>query len=176
MSDITEILLDEPTIQAKVREMADRITADYQGRNPVLVGILKGAIVFTADLMRRIAIPVTLDFVSASSYGLSTVSTREVRIKKDVDTDVRGRDVLLVDCIIDTGETMKRLLELFREKGPASIRTAVLLDKKSRRTVEVPLDYVGFEIPDKFVVGYGVDCGEKYRNLPYIAVVKTEKC
>ncbi len=174
MLEIQEILFDENAIARRVDELAAEIARDYEGRNPVTVGVLKGAAVFLADLIRRIPYPVTVDYVHASSYGMAMTPSREIRIKKDVDTDVEGRHVLLVDTIIDTGETLHRLLDLFRRKDPASIRTVVLLDKKPRRTVEVPLDYRGFEIADKFVVGYGVDCMEQYRNLPYIAAVRTD--
>ncbi len=173
MYDIQEILFDAQAIEKRVRELAAEISRDYQGKDLVLVGILKGAVVFIADLMRRMTIPVAVDFVCASSYGMSTSPSREIKIKKDVDADVRGRHVLLVDTIIDTGETLHLLFGLFKQKRPASIKTVVLLDKKPRRTVDVPLTYRGFEIPDKFVVGYGVDCGEQYRNLPYIAVVRS---
>lgn len=171
MVKIQEILIERETLEKKVEELAGRIARDYAGRDLVLISILKGAIIFTADLMRRIPFPVTLDFVHASSYGMGTESTREIRIKKDIETDIRGRHVLLVDCIIDTGETMNCLLKRYAERDPASLGAVVLLDKRSRRTVEVPLDYVGYVIPDKFVVGYGVDCAEQYRNLPYIATV-----
>jgi len=172
MIEIQEILFDEQTIQKKVGELAAQISRDYAGEDLVLVCILKGAVVFTADLMRRISFPVTIDFIHASSYGMSTTAAREIRIKKDIEIDVRGRHVLLVDTIIDTGETLACLFKRFAEKDPASLEAVVLLDKKPRRTVEVRLKYLGFEIPDKFVVGYGVDCAEQYRNLPYVAVIK----
>jgi len=173
MIEIQDILLDEQTIQTKVAELAARISIDYAGKDVVLVCILKGAVVFTADLMRRLPFPVTIDFVWASSYGMSTTASREIRIKKDIEVDVRGRHVLLVDTIIDTGQTLDCLLHKIPEKEPASLEAVVLLDKKSRRLVEVPLKYRGFEIPDRFVVGYGVDCAERYRNLPYVAVIRT---
>jgi hypoxanthine phosphoribosyltransferase len=171
MIEIQEILFDEKTIQKKVSELAAQISIDYAGVDVVLVCILKGAVVFTADLMRRISFPVTIDFIHASSYGMLTTA-REIRIKKDVEMDVRGRHVLLVDTIIDTGVTLACLFKRFAERDPASLEAVVLLDKKPRRTVEVRLKYQGFEIPDKFVVGYGVDCAEQYRNLPYVAVIK----
>jgi hypoxanthine phosphoribosyltransferase len=170
--DIQEILVTEQAIAAKVEELASQISRDYAGKDLVLISILKGAIVFTADLMRRIRFPVTLDFVHASSYGLGTESTREIRIKKDIETEISGRHVLLVDCIIDTGETLDFLARRYAVKNPASLRTVVLLDKRTRRTVDIPVDYAGFVIPDRFVVGYGVDCGEQYRNLRYVAAVK----
>lgn len=174
MAEIQEILLTEQAIRGKVEELGARITKDYAGKNPVLIGIMKGALVLTADLMRCIPFPVTIDFVHASSYGLGTESSREIRIKKDIETDIAGRHVLLADCIIDTGETLNFLVQRYASRNPASIRTLVLLDKRSRRTINVPLDYVGHVIPNKFVVGYGVDCGEQYRNLPYVAVVRPD--
>ncbi len=171
--EIQEILFDEHAIEMKVRELAAQISKDYTGKDLILISILKGAIVFTADLMRRISFPVTVDYVHASSYGKGTESTREIRIKKDIETDITGKDVLLVDCIIDTGETLNCLLNKYAARHPASIRAAVLLDKRPRRTADVPLAYVGFVVPDKFLVGYGADCGERFRNLPYVAAVQT---
>ena len=173
MIEIQEILFDERAIQTKVGELAAQIARDYAGKDLVLICILKGGVVFMADLMRRIPFPVTIDFICASSYGMSTTAAREIRIKKDIEIDVRGRHVLLVDTIVDTGETLACLFKRFSEKGPASLEAAVLLDKKPRRTAEVRLKYRGFEIPDRFVVGYGVDCAEQYRNLPYVAAIKT---
>ena len=172
MIEIRRMLFDEQTIAKKVKELADRISADYVGKDLVLICILKGAVVFMADLMRRISMPVMVDFVRAASYGVSTEPSRNIVITKDIETDIKGKHVLLVDTIIDTGETLYCLLEKMKGKGPASLDAVVLLDKKPRRTVEVALAYKGFEIPDVFVVGYGVDCAEQYRNLPYIAVVK----
>jgi hypoxanthine phosphoribosyltransferase len=172
--DIKEILFDERTIQAKVEELAARIAGDYAGKDLVLVCILKGGVVFLSDLMRRIPYPVTIDFLRVSSYGMSTKAAREIRILKDIEVDVRGRHVLLVDTISDTGETIARLIEWFPEKGPASLEVAVLLDKKARRTADVRIKYRGFEIPDRFVVGYGVDCAEQYRNLPYVAAITSD--
>jgi len=174
MIEIQEILFDERAIQTKVGDLAAQIASDYAGKDLVLICILKGGIVFMADLIRRIPFPVMIDFISASSYGMSTTAAREIRIKKDIEIDVRGRHVLLVDTIIDTGETLACLFKRFLEKGPASLEAAVLLDKKQRRTAEVRLKYRGFEIPDRFVVGYGVDCAEQYRNLPYVAAIKTD--
>jgi hypoxanthine phosphoribosyltransferase len=174
MIEIQEILFDERTVQTKVGDLAAQIASDYAGKDLVLICILKGGVVFMADLIRRIPFPVTIDFISASSYGMSTTAAREIRIKKDIEVDVRGKHVLLVDTIIDTGETLACLFKRLSEKGPASLEAAVLLDKKPRRTAEVRLKYRGFEIPDRFVVGYGIDCAEQYRNLPYVAVIKTD--
>ncbi|OGW18031.1 MAG: hypoxanthine phosphoribosyltransferase [Nitrospirae bacterium GWC2_57_13] len=173
MNDIQEVLLDEQSIASKVRELGERISHDYAGRDLMLVCILKGAITFTADLMRKIEIPATLDFIQPSSYGNAAVSSRKITLKKDIEADVAGRHVLLVDCIIDTGETMDFLMKRLRDRGPASMEGAVLLDKRSRRVVDVPVKYIGFEIPDRFVVGYGLDYAQKYRTLPYVAVVRT---
>ena len=153
-------------------ELAGEISRDYAGKDPVLIGVLKGAVIFLADLMRRMTIPVAVDFVHASSYGNSTTSSRQVTIRKDADIDVAGRDVLLVDTVIDTGLTLSRLFEHFQERGPASLKVVVLLDKKPCRIADVPIAYRGFEIQDVFVVGYGVDCAQRCRNLPYVAVIK----
>ena len=174
MIEIQEILFNERAVQTKVGELAAQIATDYAGKDLLLICILKGAVVFMADLMRLIPNPVTIDFICASSYGMSTTAAREIQIKKDIEIDVRGRHVLLVDTIIDTGETLACLFKRFAEKGSASLEAVVLLDKKPRRTAEVRLMYRGFEIPDRVVVGYGVDCAEQYRNLPYVAAIKTE--
>jgi hypoxanthine phosphoribosyltransferase len=175
MIEIRDIVFDEQTIAKKIRELGARISGDYAGKDVVLIGILKGAVVFMADLMRCLSLPVAIDFVRAASYGRSTEPARKIMITKDIETDIQGRHVLLVDTIIDTGETLHCLLDRMKAKGPASLEAVVLLDKKPRRTVEVPIRYKGFEIPDVFVVGYGVDCAEQCRNLAYIASVKTGK-
>lgn len=171
MDDSLTILFDEQTIERKVAELASQISHDYAGKELVLVCILKGAAIFSADLSRHLTIPVTLDFVHVSSYGSAMVSSRTITVKKDIDMDIHGKHVLLIDGIIDTGDTMKYLFERYKARGPAGIKVAVLLDKRSRRTVDVHLDYRGFEIPDVFMVGYGMDRGEQYRNLPYIATL-----
>jgi hypoxanthine phosphoribosyltransferase len=176
MIEIQEILIDEQTVIEKVRELAARISEDYAGKELVLISVLKGAAVFSADLMRHISVPVMVDYVQAASYGASITSSRNIIIKKDIETDISGKHVLLVDTIVDTGETMACLVKKIRERGPASLKTVALLDKRSRRLVDVKIDYLGFEIPDRFVVGYGMDCEEKYRNLPSIAVVARSKC
>ncbi len=172
MIEIGDILFDEQTIARKVRELAARISGDYAGKDVVLIGILKGAVVFMADLMRCLSLPAAIDFVRAASYGKSTEPARKIMITKDIETDIQGRHVLLVDTIIDTGETLHCILDRMKAKGPASLEAVVLLDKKPRRTAEVPIRYKGFEIPDVFVVGYGVDCAEQCRNLAYIASVR----
>lgn len=173
LSDIEEILFDEQTITEKVRELAAWISKDYAGKELVLVCILKGAAVFTADLMRHLSLKVTVEYLQAASYGPSATSSRAITIKKDIEGDIRGKHVLLVDTIVDTGATLASLFNKLGERGPASLNAVTLLDKKSRRTVPVPLAYCGFEIPDKFVVGYGMDLGERHRNLPYIATLKS---
>ena len=172
MDDNLEILFDEAAVSDAVHELAARISRDYAGKEPVLISVLKGAAIFTADLMRCITVPVTVEFVQVASYGCSTTSSRNITLVKDLTTDIRGKHVLLVDTIIDTGETMAWLLNKLGSNGPASINIVALLNKQCRRTVEVPIAYMGIEIPDKFVVGYGMDCGEHYRNLPYIAMIK----
>jgi hypoxanthine phosphoribosyltransferase len=172
MDDIQEILFDEQTISDKVREIGARISEDYAGKKLVLICILKGAVVFSADLMRRLAFPVTVEFIQTASYGASTCSSGEIAVENIDELDLSGKHVLLVDTIIDTGKTMNCLFKKFGARNPATLKAAVLLDKKARRTEEITISYVGFEIPDKFVVGYGMDHGEKYRNLPYIAALK----
>jgi hypoxanthine phosphoribosyltransferase len=173
MTELREILFDEQAIAAKVRELAEQISRDYAGKELVLIGILKGAVLFAADLMRCISLPVAVEFIQAASYGSGTISSRTVAVKKDLNADLEGKHVLLVDTIVDTGETLACLMKKISGTGPASLKAVVLLDKKCRRTVEVPVAYRGFEVPDTFVVGYGMDHAENYRNLPYIATVKT---
>ena len=172
--DDLEILFDEQAIERTVLELAAQISRDYAGKDLLLVCILKGAAIFFTDLARRLTIPVKLEFAQVSSYGSGSVSSRVVTVTKDIGSDISGKHVLLVDGIIDTGTTMDFLLKRYRERGLASLKVAVLLDKHAHRTVDVPIDYRGFEIPDRFVVGYGMDSGEKYRNLPYIAAVRQE--
>jgi hypoxanthine phosphoribosyltransferase len=172
--DIAEILVSEGAIAAKVRELGARITEDYRGRNVVLVSILKGALPFLADLMRQIELPLALDFLEVSSYGVSTESSGVVRILKDLANPIEARDVLVVEDILDTGNTLAFVVDHLRSQHPASVRICTLLDKPARRLVPIEIDYRGFEIPDKFVVGYGLDYAERYRNLPFIGVLKPE--
>jgi hypoxanthine phosphoribosyltransferase len=171
MTECGKVLFDGETIANKVSELAGRISRDYTDKELVLVCVLKGAVMFATDLARGISVPVTLEFIQAASYGGSTTSSGNVVIKKDLDTDIRGRHVLLVDTIIDTGGTMNSLLRMLSARGPSSLGVAVLLDKRCKRVVDVPIAYRGFEIQDLFVVGYGMDYGERYRNLPCIAVL-----
>jgi hypoxanthine phosphoribosyltransferase len=174
-SDIGEILLTEDDIQAKVAELGARISDDYAGKRLTLVSVLKGSLPFMADLMRAISIPVRIDLMEVSSYGgTTTESSGLVRILKDLSASIAGEDVLIVEDIIDTGLTLNYLVRYLRGKNPASLRICTLLDKPARRLVEIPVDYIGFEIPDQFVVGYGLDYGEVYRNLRYVGVLKPE--
>jgi len=172
--DLAKILLDEQTIQGKVRELAARLSEDYKGKSPVLICILKGAFMFTADLMRHMTIPARVDFMAISSYGNRTRSSGVVQILKDLDSSIEGEHVVVVEDIIDSGLTLTYLRENLLSRRPASLRTCVLLDKSSRREVPYTPDYVGFQVPDEFVVGYGLDYAGLYRHLPYIGVLKPE--
>lgn len=171
-NDIQEIYFTEEQIRARVAALGAQITADYRGKNPLLIGILKGSYIFLADLSRNIDMPCGIDFMLVSSYGNSAESSGEITIKKDVGQSVEGRDVLLVEDIQDSGITLHRLRALLEERGAHSIRICALLSKPARRKVETPIEYLGFEIEDKFVVGYGLDYAESYRNLPYIGILK----
>ena len=171
---IKEILLSEEQIQKRVKELGQEISLDYQDKNLMVVGILKGAVIFMADLVKSIKLPITMDFMAVSSYGSSTISTGEVRIIKDLDFSVEGKDILIIEDIIDTGLTLNYLTDNLRKRGASSVKICTLLDKVDRRTVGVPVDYLGFEIPDEFVVGYGLDYAEQYRNLPYVGALKEE--
>jgi hypoxanthine phosphoribosyltransferase len=173
-SNNMDILFDEQAIDAKVRELASRISRDYAGKELVLVSILKGALIFTADLMRGVSIPVAVEFIQAASYGASTVSRGTVETRVETRTDLRGKHVLIVDTIIDSGKTMEVLLAKINAMHPASLGTVALLDKKSCRKTDVSITYSGFEIPDLFVVGYGMDYADRYRALPYIAVLQPD--
>ena len=174
-SDVAEVLLSEDQIQAKVRELGARISVDYAGRQLTLVSVLKGSLPFMADLMRSISVPVRIDLMEVSSYGgSSTESSGLVRILKDLSASIAGEEVLLVEDIIDTGLTLNYLVRYLRGKSPASLRICTLLDKPARRLVEIPVDYTGFTIDDRFVVGYGLDFGEFYRNLRYVGVLRPE--
>ena len=167
-----KVLLASETIQARIREMAGEIDAAYPKDEPIhLVCVLKGGFMFMADLVRAMAARVSLDFIAVSSYGSGTKSSGEVRFQKDLDASIEDRHVLLVEDIVDTGRTLKYLQQILARRAPRTVRTACLLSKPSRREVEVPVEYIGFTIEDKFVVGYGLDYDEKYRNLPYIAVL-----
>lgn len=172
--DIAEVLIDEATLQAKVAELGARISADYADRQVTLVSVLKGALPFMADLMRAITAPVRIDLMEVSSYGSGTETSGKVRILKDLSSSIEGEHVLIVEDIIDTGLTLNYLTQYLGGKDPASLNICTLLDKPARRLVEIDLAYCGFEIPDRFVIGYGLDYDEIYRNLPYIGVLKPE--
>ena len=167
-----EVLFSHETIQERIKELGAEITRDYAGRNPLLIGVLKGACFFLSDLLRSIDTRLSIEFMAISSYGSSTRTSGEVRIMKDLDVPIEGRDILVVEDIVDTGLTLTYLLENLKSRGAASVKLAALLDKHDRREKEVPIDYLGFQIPDAFVVGYGLDYAERYRNLPFIAVLK----
>lgn len=170
--DIEKILLDEQTIRAKVQQLATQISSDYEGKRPVFICILKGAVIFMADLMRHLSIPATMDFMAISSYGGGTRTSGVVRILQDLSNSIEGRHVVIVEDIVDSGLTLSYLVENLRSRHPASLGTCVLLDKPARREVAFRPDYVGFDVPDEFVVGYGLDYAEDYRHLPYIGVLK----
>ena len=172
--DIGEVLFSEEKIASIVRNMGRQISEDYVGKNLFMVSVLKGSLVFMADLMRAVTIPCSIDFLSVSSYGNGTASSGEVRILKDLDCSLEGKDLLIVEDILESGMTLSFLLKTLSARNPASIRLCTFLDKPERRRVDIRPDYVGAEVPDKFIVGYGLDYAEKYRNLPYIGVLKPE--
>ena len=170
--DVQEILLDADTISSRVAELGAELTSHYADRDPVLVSVLKGSLIFLADLMRAMEMPVSIDLMEVSSYGSGTETSGQVRILKDLSGPIEGRHVIVVEDIIDTGLTLNYLLKYLADKGPASISIVCLLDKPARRLAEIPIEYRGFTIPDRFVIGYGLDFDERYRNLPYIGVLK----
>ncbi len=174
--DIKDVMFTKEEIDAKVRELAKEINEHYQNRSKdlVVIGILKGANVFLADLIRQLDLPVYIDFMAVSSYGTSTKSSGVVKIMKDLDLEIENRDVLIVEDIIDTGLTLKYLTQNLNTRNANSIKICTLLNKEYRRMAEIPVDFIGFEIPDEFIVGYGIDFAEQYRNLPYIATLKEE--
>lgn len=172
LGDIEEILVSRDTIREKVKELGRKISQDYDGKELVLVGVLKGGFVFLADLMREITIPVDMDLISVSSYGNSTRSSGVVRIIKDTDVNITGKHVLIVEDLVDTGLTLKHLKELFNTRGPLSVKVCTAFDKPSRRKVDIDIDYEGIVIPDKYIVGYGLDYSGRYRNLPDVCVLK----
>ena len=172
--DIKSVLYSKEDLQACVQSIAAQITEDYRGKEILLVGVLKGANIFMCDLMREINLPMEIDFIAASSYGSSTKSSGVVKILKDLDYSIEDRDVIIVEDIIDTGLTLNYLVENFKSRGARSLEICTLLDKPERRIAPIKVKYVGFKIPDEFIVGYGIDFAEKYRNLPYIATLKEE--
>ena len=170
-SDIQSVLISEEALAAKVAEMGQAISRDFAGKKLIVIGVLKGSVVFMADLLRHITIPVEMDFMAVSSYGAGVKTTGVVKILKDLDRLIEGYDVLVVEDILDSGMTLSYLTEMLRDRNPASIHIATLLDKPERRKVEIKPDYVGFTIPDEFVVGYGLDYAELYRSLPYVGIL-----
>ena len=174
MSETVRGLISEADVNAKIAELGRSISEDYAGESVFLLCILKGGVFFTTELAKRISVPVSLDFMSVSSYGAQTESSGVVRIVKDLDTSIEGKNVLVVEDIIDTGRTLAYLLDNLKQRNPRSLKLCALLDKPERRVTEVAVDYSGFQIPDEFVVGYGMDYDQKYRNLPYIGVVEFE--
>lgn len=172
--NIANVLISKEEIQKRVTELGQQISEDYKGKDLVMVGILRGAIIFYGDLAKEIRVPVSMDFMAVSSYGSGTTSSGVVRIIHDLEENVEGRDVLIVEDIIDSGLTLHYLVENLKSRKPRSIKICCLLDKPSRRVSPIKPDYVGFEVPDEFVVGYGLDYNERYRNLPYIGVLKPE--
>ena len=168
---VAEILIDEDVLQRRIAELGDEISADYHGRDLLLLGVLKGAVFFMSDLMRRLTIPCEIDFMAISSYGAATDSSGIVRILKDLDLNIEGRHVLVVEDIIDSGLTLSYLMRMLESREPASLEICALLTKPERREIDVDVRYTGFEIPNRFVIGYGLDFAERYRNLPYVAVL-----
>jgi hypoxanthine phosphoribosyltransferase len=173
-NDMKEVLISEEEIQAKCEELAATLSEEYQDRYPLVIGVLKGAILFMADLTKRMNVHLEMDFMDVSSYGNSTVSSGEVKIIKDLNTSIEGRDILIVEDIIDSGLTLSYLVDLFKHRKAKSIKIVTLLDKPTGRKVELKPDLAGFIVPDAFVVGYGLDFAERYRNLPYIGILKPE--
>ena len=168
-------MIDRQKVESRIKELAKEIEKDYAGEEVVCVGLLKGSVIFLSDLVKEIETPVIIDFMNVSSYGSETVSSGDVKILKDTDLDLRGKNVLIVEDIIDTGLTLEYVIDYFKKvKGVKTIKTCTLLSKPDRRRVQVDVDYIGFEVPDKFIIGYGLDYDQKYRNLPYIAVVIPE--
>jgi hypoxanthine phosphoribosyltransferase len=171
---VDEILIDEETLRGRIAELGREVSSDYAGRDLLLVGVLKGAVFFMADLMRHLSVPCEIDFMAISSYGASTDSSGVVRILKDLDINIEGRDVLVVEDIIDSGLTLSYLIRNLEAREPASLEVCALMTKPERREIDVPVRYVGFEIPNRFVIGYGLDFAERYRNLPYVGVLTQE--
>jgi len=173
-NDVKEILYSPKELEIKIKEMGEKISIDYKDKDLVLIGVLKGSVMFMSDLMKQISIPCSMDFMAVSSYGNSTTTSGVVRILKDLDNGIEGRHVLIIEDIIDSGITLKYLLEYLKNRKPQSIEIACLLNKPERRKVELEVRYLGFNVPDCFLVGFGLDFAEKYRNLPYIGILKEE--
>lgn len=174
MAEKVNVLLSEEEVDAKIKAIGEQISKDYAGKQVHLVCVLKGGSFFMCELAKRITVPVSLDFMSVSSYGSETKSSGVVKIVKDLDEPIKGKSVIVVEDIVDSGRTLSYLMEMLKDRGPESLRLCTLLDKPERRVVDVKVDYTGFQIPDEFVVGYGLDYDQRYRNLPYIGVVSFE--
>jgi hypoxanthine phosphoribosyltransferase len=172
---VTEVLIEEDDLQRRIADLGTEISSDYQGRDLLLVGVLKGAVFFLADLMRELEVPCEVDFMAVSSYGSATDSSGVVRILKDLDMAIEGRDVLIVEDIVDSGLTLQYLMRSLSARNPASLEVCALLTKPERRKVDLPIRFVGFEIPDRFAIGYGLDHAERYRNLPYVAALAMDE-
>ncbi len=172
--DVKEILFTEEIIEQKIKELGSMISRDYQGKELILIGVLKGANIFMGDLMRKISIPIKIDFMAVSSYGISTESSGVVKIIKDLDESIEDKHVLIIEDIIDTGLTLHYLYENLWSRRPKTLKICTLLDKPERRKVNIKVDYKGFDIPDEFIVGYGIDYAERYRNLPYVGILRNE--
>ena len=172
MAETVRVLVEEEEVDKRIRDLGEQISKDYEGKEVHLICVLKGGVFFMCELAKRITVPVSMDFMSVSSYGDGTASSGVVKIAKDLDETLDGKDVLIVEYIIDSGRTLSYLIEILKKRGPKSLRLCTLFDKPERRVKDVKVDYVGFNIPDEFVVGYGLDYAQKYRNLPYIGVVE----
>ena len=172
MAETVRVLVEEEEVDKRIRDLGEQISKDYEGKEVHLICVLKGGVFFACELAKRISVPVTIDFMSVSSYGSDTKSSGVVKIVKDLDESLKDKDVIVVEDIVDSGRTLSYLLEMLRDRGPASLRLCTLLDKPERRVIDVHVDYTGFNIPDEFVVGYGLDYDQRYRNLPYIGVVE----
>ncbi len=175
MAEHISVLLSEEEVAAKIRQMGEQISKDYEGKNIHMVCVLKGGTFFMCELAKRITVPVSLDFMAVSSYGGETTSSGVVKIVKDLDESLEGKDVIVVEDIVDSGRTLSYLMEMLRDRKPASLKLCTLLDKPDRRVIDVPVDYTGFQIPDEFVVGYGLDYDQKYRNLPYVGIISFDE-
>lgn len=175
MAEKIRVLLPEEEVDRRIRELGEQISKDYEGEEVHLICVLRGSVFFTCELAKRITVPVSIDFMSASSYGSSTISSGKIKIVKDLEDPLVGKNVIVIEDIIDTGRTLSYLLKMFQERNPRSLRLCTLLDKPERRVAQVEVDYTGFTIPDEFVVGYGLDYAQKYRNLPYIGIVEFDE-
>ena len=171
MEQKIDVMIDEATVEARIAEIAQQLSKEYEGKTIHIIGVLKGSVFFMCELAKRLTVPVTIDFMSVSSYGNDTKSSGVVKMIKDLDESIEGRDVVLIEDIMDSGRTLSYLINILKERKPASFKVVTLLDKPDRRVVELEPDITGFVIPDRFVVGYGLDCAQKYRNLPYIGVI-----